>query len=156
MNTITEITMHDALPLMRETLNAGAPLRITAHGTSMRPLLRGGEEVELISPPARLRRYTMAFYIRSSGSFVLHRVAKVHRDGTYTMCGDNQIGLESGIAHRQILGVVTRFQSDGSWISTDNPAYRAYARRRVRSRAWRVLWGKLYRWYKRGKRREES
>ena len=129
--------MHEALPLMQATLQSGGTLRITAHGGSMRPLLRGGEDVEIIAPSTRLRKYDMAFYIRQNESFVLHRVVKAHKNGCYTMCGDNQTGLEPNIAHSQILGVVTRFQSDASWISADNPAYRAYARRRVRSRARR-------------------
>lgn len=141
--------MQEGLPLMRETLEAGGTLRITVHGSSMRPLLQGGEEVDLCAPPARLRKRDMAFYMRDDGAFVLHRVAAVQKGGKYTMCGDNQVGLEKNIRHDQILAVVTQFQSNGCWVSVQSPAYRAYARRRVQSRPWRAWMGKIYRAYKR-------
>ena len=140
----SETSFADALPLMQETLRAGGVLCITAHGISMRPLLLGGEDVELTAPPDRLKKYDMAFYRRANGDFVLHRVIKVHRGGVYGFCGDNQVNPEYPVYHSQIIGVVTRFQSSGSWISVQNRAYMGYAKRKVNSRPLRKTFWMLY------------
>ena len=53
------------------------------------------------------KKHDIAFYKRLDGQFVLHRVMKIKKDGTYVMCGDNQFAFEEGIVPAQIIGYVS-------------------------------------------------
>ena len=65
-------------------------------------------------------------YIRPDGSFVLHRVISVNKDGTYNICGDNQWVIEHNVKHSQVVGVVTTIERKGKTFSVNNPLYKIY------------------------------
>ena len=48
------------------------------------------------------------------------------RDGSYTMCGDNQFAVEKGITDDDVIGVVTAFYRKGKPYTVDSMKYRAY------------------------------
>lgn len=135
MNEKMRVNLSELLPIMSEQLESGKEVCFSPNGISMLPVLRPGKDsVTLQSPPEKLKKYDLPLYRRNSGQFVLHRVVKVNKDGTYTMCGDNQYAWEKGIKHSQIIGVVTSFNRDGKEISCKNFKYRLYAFIRVRER----------------------
>lgn len=116
-------------PLITEKLFAGGEVIFTSAGTSMLPTLRDRkDQVCIVRPPEVLRKYDLPFYIRDSGQYVLHRVVKVHTDGTYTLRGDHQFMNEQGVRPDQIIGVVKGFWRGGRYISCDGPLYRLYCR----------------------------
>ncbi|WP_316637702.1 hypothetical protein [uncultured Ruminococcus sp.] len=45
----------------------------------------------------------------------------------YLICGDNRVGVESGITDRHIIGVLTEIIRDGETISVYSPKKRLYA-----------------------------
>lgn len=80
------------------------PLEVS--GSSMTPFLAPGRDSVLLAKPGEtLRRGDIALYQRESGAYVMHRVYRRERDGSYTMLGDAQRAFERGIRREQILAV---------------------------------------------------
>ena len=127
------------MPLIRERLAAGQTVKFSPGGTSMLPMLREGlDQVELSPVPGRLKKYDLPLYQRANGQFVLHRV--VEAGMTYTCVGDNQVILERGLEHGQMIALVTAFIRDGKRIEVTDPGYRLYCRLWCASRPLRRFW----------------
>ena len=93
--------------LAEEPQVAALPLVIT--GNSMTPFLIPGRDTVYLSRLERpVRRGDILLYQRGSGQYVLHRVWKAEKDGSFTMVGDAQVELERGIRAEQIIAIVTR------------------------------------------------
>ena len=56
------------------------------------------------------------FYQRDNGQFIMHRIVKARRDGSYDIVGDNQTEIERGVRRDQIFAVVTKVKRKGRWI----------------------------------------
>ena len=141
----TRCRLEELMPLIRESLAAGRSVRFSPRGVSMLPMLRQGRDTVRISPaPERLRKYDIPLYQRKNGQYVLHRVVKAGQ--TYTCAGDNQFVLEHGIAHDQVIGVVTAFCRDGREIPVDALGYRIYCRFWHGTRSLRRLWRRGRSW----------
>ena len=135
MNEKMRVNLAEIFPIIEEQLSAGKEVRFSPNGISMLPMLRSGRDsVTLKKAPPTLKKYDLPLYKRDDGKFVLHRVVKLEKGGTYTMCGDNQIYREKGIKHTQIVGVVTSFERKGKEYSCTFPLYRIYCFIRVRER----------------------
>lgn len=115
------------MPLIREKVEAGGTVRLSPKGTSMLPMLKmGRDSVDLVKPPAKLKKYDLPLYVRDDGSYILHRVVKV--GDTYTCIGDNQYVYEEGVRPDQIIAVVTAFHHDGKRYSVKDLRYWLYCR----------------------------
>lgn len=124
-----KVRLSEMLPAMEETLSAGGTVKLPITGTSMLPLLVAGRDnVVLKKADLPLRRFDLPLYRRKDGAFVLHRVVAVEKDGTYTMCGDNQWVKESGISGEQMIGVVVEVERKGKLLPVQSFRYRAYVR----------------------------
>lgn len=131
---VTKVTLEELMPIMEEQLSRGGRVSFKPKGISMLPLIRQGKDsVTLEAPPAQLKKYDIPLYRRQSGQFVLHRVVSVGKDGTYTMCGDNQWLREKGITHHQIIGVVCEIERNGKKIPVSDPEYLKYSKKKVKS-----------------------
>lgn len=119
-------------PIIKEVLASGGEFELYPRGTSMLPLLhQGRDSVTLVKrPDCHLNDGDIAFYKRSNGQFVLHRVMYRDENG-YTMCGDNQTVLEHGVTDNMIIGIVSSLKIDGKIITPDNKKYRRYVKRRA-------------------------
>lgn len=124
-------------------------------GGSMRPFLRSGEDLSYVERRAqtRSRKYDAILYRRNNGTYVLHRIVKVHPD-SYTLCGDNCWQREPGITDAQVLGVLTGVIRKGKKINVNHWCYRMAVRLwcalyppravflYIRDKVW-ALWGSL-------------
>ena len=129
MDSLTEkqYRLEDLMPLIQEGLESGKTVRFSPRGVSMLPMLRQGIDNVILSPvPAKLKKYDLPLYRRSSGQFVLHRIIKAEE--TYTCMGDNQFRPETGLRHDQMIAVVTAFYRGERQISCDSPLYQLYCR----------------------------
>ncbi len=123
------VRLEEMLPVITETLSAGGTVKIPITGTSMRPLLYCGRDtVTLASPQFPLQKFDLPLYRRKDGAFVLHRVIAVEKDGTYTMCGDNQWVKEHGISDAQIIGVTASITRKGKTFRVSSRKYKLYVR----------------------------
>ena len=122
-------------------------------GVSMRPLIRQGKDAIVIQPKGdrRLKKYDVAFYQRISRegkrTYVLHRVLKVHPNGTYWIVGDNCVRGET-VREENILGVLSRVVHQGK-NRAEGFGYWLYVHTWV---AWWPLRFFLLRCFGRGKR----
>lgn len=124
--------MEDLMPLMRECLAEGKSVRFSPRGASMLPMLREGKDSVILSPVSGpLAKYDLPLYQRADGKYILHRIVGVtKRNGvtTYTCMGDNQLTLEFGVRHEQVIAVVSGFYRGGKLHSVEESGYRLYAR----------------------------
>ena len=128
MNNNCEYSLCDAIDVIEEVLENDGEFKLSPKGTSMLPLIRQGRDSVVLKRNFEkgALKHDIAFYKRASGAFVLHRVMKIAKDGTYVMCGDNQTSLEFGIKREQIIGYVSGVYRDGKYLSAKSFRYRAY------------------------------
>ena len=126
-----EFFLADAIEVIEEILDGGGEFRMYPKGTSMLPLIvQGSDSVVLkkrIDRPDRpVKKHDIAFYRRTNGQFVLHRVMKRSKNGSYTMCGDNQTALEQSILPEQIIGYVCQIYKGNKLFSLTSLRYKIY------------------------------
>lgn len=121
-----KIKLDDAMPLIKERLNAGHEVTFSPRGTSMLPFLKEGRDtITLSAAPAKLKKYDIPLYQRKNGQYVLHRVVRVGE--TYTCIGDNQFVYEKGIEPEQIIAICVSAVRNGKKIRPGAPLWRLYA-----------------------------
>ena len=132
--------LKDAEPIFRAVLESGGTFTLKPRGNSMRPtIIPGRDSVSLVRPAGTASLHDILLYQRQDGSFVLHRVAAVEKDGTYTMCGDYQVTLERGVRHQDVVGVVQAIHCPQGDLLRGTREFIALAVRRARSRPLRRL-----------------
>ena len=67
---------------------------IPVTGGSMVPFLYSGDMAYLDLPDSPLKKGDIVLYTRQSGRYILHRIKKVNKDGSFVMVGDAQQELE--------------------------------------------------------------
>ncbi len=150
---MNRIHLSDFYPLIQETLDSGGTFSLTVTGTSMYPFIVGGRDKVTLSPiTGELKKNDLPLYRRDDGAFVLHRIVKVEKDGTYTCCGDHQTWLEKGLRRDQMIGIATEYVRKGKHITNKNLIYRFYRMtwtwlRRIRWIFFAVHY-KLMKWFK--------
>lgn len=151
--------MAELVPLFKELLANGSNVNFTPRGISMLPMLHDNTDRVVLSPiRGKLKKYDLPLYYRKiNGKYILHRVVKVEKNGTYTMCGDNQIWREYGITDDDLVAVVTEFVRNGKKYSVNDFGYKLYSRFWVFKKQikWKYhsLKEKLYPLYRRIKKR---
>lgn len=123
-----EFCLQEAFPVIDEILSGGGEFRMYPKGISMLPLIvQGRDSVVLMrNTETPAKKHDIVFYRRKNGQFVLHRVMKIEKDGSYTMCGDNQIALEKGIEKDQIIGYVSSLYKGDKERNMSSISYRLY------------------------------
>lgn len=123
------IHLAEIFPVMSEVFENNGSFLLTITGTSMYPTILGNRDrVLLVRAPDQLKKYDLPLYRRDNGAFVLHRIVRVEKDGTYTCCGDHQWLKERGLRQDQMIAVVQELERKGKRFSADNPQYRAWVR----------------------------
>lgn len=106
-----EVLLEEYKQLLQDENIDALPLVIS--GNSMSPFLIHGRDTIYLSRLTRpAKTGDVLLYQRDNGSYVLHRVYKVE-DGSFTMVGDAQTELESGIRPEQILAIMTSAERKG-------------------------------------------
>ena len=86
---------------------------IPVAGGSMVPFLHDGDTVQLELPDTPLKRGDIVLYTRPSGRYILHRIYRVNRNGSFIMVGDAQQELEYIGSREQIHARVTSVRHKG-------------------------------------------
>lgn len=109
-----KISMTDMYPLISDIIESSENVVITVVGVSMQPMLYNRRDsVTLSKPEFPLKKYDIPFFKTDDGKFILHRIRRLNKDGTYDCRGDNCKTYEKNIAEKQIIGVVTKFTRNG-------------------------------------------
>ena len=118
--------MTEIEPMIKKAIDNGEEFNLITAGTSMLPMLRDRKDtVVLAEKKGKLRKYDLPLYKRADGSFVLHRIVGIEKDG-YKMSGDNHLMIEYPVTDEQIIAVTTAFIRDGKRISTSSMGYKLY------------------------------
>lgn len=67
---------------------------IPVTGGSMVPFLHSGDMAYLDLPDSPLKKGDIVLYTRENGRYILHRIKKVNKDGSFLLVGDAQQELE--------------------------------------------------------------
>ncbi len=99
-------------------------------GVSMMPLIREGRDVMVIESCREAPKKLQAVLFRRDGvtgrgRYVVHRILKVRRDGSYFIAGDHDTSGEI-VEPGQILGVLTSLLRDGKQLNFHSARYRFY------------------------------
>ena len=109
------------MPVLREILDQGKEVPLLITGNSMSPFLVHVRDEILISPPdGEWKKGDMAFFQRTSGRYVMHRIVKVTADKKCFFIGDGQLEIEGPIDASQIFGKITAVKRKGKWIGPEN------------------------------------
>lgn len=123
-----EFSLLESEPLILEVIDSGGEFRLFPKGTSMLPLLRQGiDSVVLVKADKELDVGDVPLYKRENGQYVLHRIVKKEKDGTYVLCGDNQTALERGISSKQFIAVISAIYRKDKRVNTNAFSYRLYS-----------------------------
>ena len=130
MNSTKEILpLEELAPIIAEVVSGGGTFTIYPGGTSMLPTIRPGEDAVVLTAPTRLKARDIILYRRDSGVFVLHRIVKVKKDGSFVLRGDNQFYNESGVLPSHVIAVVERYRKGEKDFVRDCPAEKRLFRR---------------------------
>ncbi|MBQ9833164.1 MAG: S24/S26 family peptidase [Clostridia bacterium] len=101
------ISAYDILPVYKELIDEGREVKLTVAGYSMEPFLKNGRDKVLLGKVSRpLKRGDIAFYVRPTGQYVLHRIKKICGEDCYFV-GDSQIAVEGPIKSSAVFAVAT-------------------------------------------------
>lgn len=115
--------------LLREVctlLAEGRRVKLRAKGGSMRPFIRGGEDILVLSPPMQLRRGDIVLARKSADEYVVHRIVRMTR-GCIVLAGDANLYLREECRPEDICGVAETLIRHGRQRSLTAPSARLYA-----------------------------
>ena len=101
-------------------------------GYSMLPLLRQNQDGIFIErcDPHHLQKYDVVMFTRPGdrkGKYVLHRILRCRKDGSYWVVGDNCTSGEI-VKPEQIVGRMSAVGRDGRTFRTTSEEYQRYVR----------------------------
>ncbi|MBO5211339.1 MAG: S24/S26 family peptidase [Clostridia bacterium] len=124
------IPMAELYPVMAEKIASGGEVTFRVMGGSMQPMVyHHRDTVTIKRHSGKLKKYDLPFYRRDDGTFILHRVIKLQKDGNYTCRGDNQWEKEYNVRDDQIIGIVTAFERNRKKIDVStSKGYKFYCK----------------------------
>lgn len=133
--------MKDLVSLMKEQLDNGKTVSFVPQGTSMKPMLSGGEDVVILERnTGRLHLFDVPLYYRKeTDKYVIHRVVGFKPDGSYVMLGDNNFEKEYGIFDEDVIAVVKGFYHKGRMYPVTSYTYKLYCNFWYYSRPFRLI-----------------
>lgn len=111
---------------IEESLNGGKDVNLTVVGNSMYPLFKSRVDTVVLTVAEKIRKYDILFYKRPDGSYILHRVLKIRKDGM-TIAGDNETVKEFPVKKEQAIGVVKAFTRKGEIHTVKELWYKLYS-----------------------------
>ena len=142
MNKIIDIG--EIVPLMKEQMDNNGKVRFTPKGNSMLPLLRNNMDVVTMSTPELpLAKYSIAFYQRKNGQYIMPRIYKI-RGEDYYMVGDAQQVIEGPLKREQIFAVVIKVKRKEKWIEPGDFWWKFFEKVWIRVVPMRELITRIY------------
>ena len=147
---------------LRELTEEGRQVSLVVSGNSMAPFLIHGRDTVWFEKPKRpLKRGDIVFFQRDDGSFILHRIRRVHKNvlsegekagnscppdirNTYDIIGDAQLETECGVRRNQIFAIVFRAERKGKIIGPGDFWWLFFERVWIRIIPLRPLFQALY------------
>lgn len=120
ISLVQDVSIEEMYPLIDDLLSRGKRVTFKVSGWSMQPMIyHRRDTVTLVKPELPLKKYDLPFYRMDDGKFIMHRVIRIHKDGTYECRGDNCWTSEDNIRENQIIGVVKSFTRNGKTVEVE-------------------------------------
>lgn len=111
------VDTYEYVSVLRELTEQGQSVSMLIAGSSMSPFLAHQRDYIYFEKPKRkLKKGDMVFYQRDTGQFVMHRICKDNKDGTYNIVGDAQTFIENGIREDQIFALITKVKRKNKMV----------------------------------------
>ncbi len=148
------VSLAELYPTMQSVIASGGEFLFYPNGKSMLPTIRPRRDGVLLARAENLHLGDLLLFVRRDGSFVLHRLVKIGKDGSLVMRGDAQYIDEGGISPEAVVGRVSAIVRGKKEIRTSSLTFRGkgWARRvsypvrrfchRVKGKIARTLKGK--------------
>ncbi len=114
---------------IKEVLDSNGIYTGLTMGISMEPLIHHQKDnIIVVKPKGRLKKYDVPVYITSKGKYVMHRVIEVH-DDHYIIVGDNLVQREY-VTDDMIIGILVGFYKNGKhYVDVENSKmYKFYSK----------------------------
>lgn len=100
--------INEVVRLMYEAFDDNLDFSFPINGSSMQPFLYKDDIV-------RLRKCHMAYpgdivFYKHGDNYILHRVVRVNKDGSYNIIGDHQTKCDLNVDSSMIIGVVVAYK----------------------------------------------
>lgn len=100
--------INEVVRLMYEAFDDNLDFSFPIKGSSMQPFLYKDDIV-------RLRKCHMAYpgdivFYKHGDNYILHRVVRVNKDGSYNIVGDHQTKCDLNVDSSMIIGVVVAYK----------------------------------------------
>ena len=123
---------------IKQELLSGKVIIAQTKGVSMLPLLLEGKSYVVVESVNRdLQVGDLPLFIRSDGSYIIHRLVKIEGNRYYTL-GDNCIRGEVS-TREHIIGVVKEINRNGVLFSVNNKKYLRYSSFWMKTSAIRIF-----------------
>lgn len=103
MSSIKDITL-----LMEEAFARSLDFSFPINGTSMRPFLYKDDIVRL-RKCNKAKKGDIVFY-KHGDTYILHRIRKVNKDGSYNIVGDHQLKCDDNVSKDMIIANVVAYK----------------------------------------------
>lgn len=104
--------MADNLKTIKQALETDGVYTGLTKGNSMEPLIHHQQDnIIVVRPNGRLKKYDVAVYLTKRGKYIMHRVVKVCPDH-YVIIGDNRLEKEY-VTDDMVIGVLKGFYKGG-------------------------------------------
>lgn len=133
----------DAVCLMLRQGQTQVPVPVT--GVSMRPFLRTGDTVLLDAISGPVSVGDILLFQRLNGQYVLHRVVKCRRDGSFLLLGDNQMVAEP-VLRSQLRARASAVRIGGQTVAPGDRRWWLFSHPWRWLRPLRGLIGKMHSW----------
>lgn len=140
---------------MKEIVESGKSTTLLVTGNSMSPFIIHGRDSVVMSPVLKpLKAGDIAFFRRTDGKYIMHRICKALENEFYFV-GDAQQEIEGPIKREQIFAVVTAVQRKNVWIKPGDFWWEFFEHVWLNMIPLRMPACRLYRWIVRRKKRDD-
>lgn len=121
------LAIEELAPVIFDVVESGGTFPLVVTGTSMTPTLHPQrDKVFLVSPKTRPpKKKDIVLFQREDGTYVLHRIIGINKNGNCKINGDAQTWTEQ-ITPEQIVAVVDAVERKGKRFSVDSKKYRSF------------------------------
>jgi len=102
----------ELMPVIRDALERGQSVSLTANGSSMLPFIHDGDTIELIKPRASLMPGDIVLAESAVDRYVLHRVVRIGENRVF-LRGDAQKQCEGPLPRQAVLARIVTANHHG-------------------------------------------
>lgn len=113
----------DTVGVISEAVACGGSFTLYPMGTSMLPTLKAERDSVTLVKAEGIKKGDIILYKRATGQYVLHRIVKLSKDGSYVLCGDNQRAFEKNVRPEDVLFLVEAYERNGRTVKRSSPSF---------------------------------